>query len=234
MQAMRCARPGAQADLPGSPAAGKAGVGVVSLRRRARHSRRLVVGLTDEARTAYLACRDAEVFRRWHTHTPCAPCRCAETGICSRYGRDLKLADGYAGLRAQLDGRLPTLDQGTWCMSGDRAGEDLMTRREVAFLFRATSQAVAAWARRGRLTEVRNSEGKPRYRRAEVEELFGACPTGESQREPARGRPVSRPGGRMSSRWSPPAIGPKTVFSRRMRSSGSSLCACAGRPADLA
>ncbi len=47
-----------------------------------------------------------------------------------------------------------------------------MTRRQVAFLFRVTSQAVAAWARRGRLTEVRNSEGKPRYRRAEVEELF--------------------------------------------------------------
>ena len=47
-----------------------------------------------------------------------------------------------------------------------------MTRRQVAFLFRATSQAVAAWARRGRLTEVRNAEGKPRYRRAEVEELF--------------------------------------------------------------
>ena len=47
-----------------------------------------------------------------------------------------------------------------------------MTRRQVAFLFRVTSQAVAAWARRGRLTEVRNADGKPRYRRAEVEELF--------------------------------------------------------------
>ena len=57
-------------------------------------------------------------------------------------------------------------------MAGDHAGEDLMTRRQVAFLFRVTSQAVAAWARRGRLTEVRNAGGKPRYRRAEVEELF--------------------------------------------------------------
>jgi hypothetical protein len=57
-------------------------------------------------------------------------------------------------------------------MAGDDAGEDLMTRRQVAFLFRVTSQAVAAWARRGRLIEVRNAEGKPRYRRAEVEELF--------------------------------------------------------------
>jgi hypothetical protein len=57
-------------------------------------------------------------------------------------------------------------------MTGDHAGEDLMTRRQVAFLFRVTSQAVAAWARRGRLAEVRNAGGKPRYRRAEVEELF--------------------------------------------------------------
>ena len=85
-------------------------------------------------------------------------------------------------------------------MSGERAGEDLMTRREVAFLFRATSQAVAAWARRGRLTEVRNSEGKPRYWRAEVEELFrSAFGGGEPQGtgpgpvgDPAR-RPDARP-----------------------------------------
>jgi hypothetical protein len=57
-------------------------------------------------------------------------------------------------------------------MTSDYAEEDLMTRRQVAFLFRVTSQAVVRLARRGRLTEVRNSEGKPRYRRAEVEELF--------------------------------------------------------------
>ena len=53
-----------------------------------------------------------------------------------------------------------------------------MTRRQVAFLFRVTSQAVAAWARRGRLTEVRNAEGKPRYRRADVEELFRSASSG--------------------------------------------------------
>ena len=53
-----------------------------------------------------------------------------------------------------------------------------MTRRQVAFLFRVTSQAVAAWARRGRLTEVRKAEGKPRYRRAEVEELLRSVFTG--------------------------------------------------------
>ena len=56
--------------------------------------------------------------------------------------------------------------------TGDRMGEDLMTRRQVATLFRVTSAAVATWARRGRLPEVRDEAGKPRYRRADVEELF--------------------------------------------------------------
>jgi predicted site-specific integrase-resolvase len=50
--------------------------------------------------------------------------------------------------------------------------EDLMTRRQVAFLFGVTSAAVATWARRGRLPEVRNEAGRPRYRRADVETLF--------------------------------------------------------------
>jgi predicted site-specific integrase-resolvase len=49
---------------------------------------------------------------------------------------------------------------------------DLMTRRQVACLFRVTSAAVATWARRGQLPEVRNETGRPRYRRADVEELF--------------------------------------------------------------
>ena len=74
-----------------------------------------------------------------------------------------------------------------------------MTRRQVAFLFRVTSQAVAAWARRGRLTEVRNSEGKPRYRRAEVEELFRSVFNGGESSGTGRG-PVDEsawpPGGR--------------------------------------
>jgi predicted site-specific integrase-resolvase len=50
--------------------------------------------------------------------------------------------------------------------------EDLMTRRQVAYLFRATSEAVAKWARRGLLPEVRNGAGRPRYRRTDVDELF--------------------------------------------------------------
>jgi hypothetical protein len=57
-------------------------------------------------------------------------------------------------------------------MAGDGTGEDLMTRRQVASLFGVTSAAVASWARRGRLPEVRNEAGRPRYRRADVEELF--------------------------------------------------------------
>lgn len=52
------------------------------------------------------------------------------------------------------------------------AREDLMTRRQVASLFRVTSAAVASWARRGRLPEVRDESGRPRYRRADVETLF--------------------------------------------------------------
>jgi MerR-like DNA binding protein len=51
-------------------------------------------------------------------------------------------------------------------------GEDLMTRRQVAMLFRVTSAVVATWARRGRLPEVRNEDGRPRYRRGDVEQLF--------------------------------------------------------------
>ena len=57
-------------------------------------------------------------------------------------------------------------------ITGNRMDEDLMTRRQVAYLFRVTSATVAVWARRGRLPEVRNETGKPRYRRADVEALM--------------------------------------------------------------
>jgi hypothetical protein len=55
---------------------------------------------------------------------------------------------------------------------GPAGGEVLMTRRQVAVLFRVTSAVVATWARRGRLPEVRNEDGRPRYRRGDVEQLF--------------------------------------------------------------
>jgi hypothetical protein len=56
--------------------------------------------------------------------------------------------------------------------SGHADSDDLMTRRQVAMLFRVTSAVVATWARRGRLPEVRNEDGRPRYRREDVEQLF--------------------------------------------------------------
>jgi hypothetical protein len=55
-------------------------------------------------------------------------------------------------------------------MSGGHEGEELMTRREAEAMFGVTSAAVAQWARRG-LPEVRGEDGKPRYRRADAEEL---------------------------------------------------------------
>ena len=60
-------------------------------------------------------------------------------------------------------------------MAAEPAG-DLMTRRQVASVFRVTSAAVAAWARRGRLAEVRDESGKPRYRRGDVEALARSRP----------------------------------------------------------
>jgi len=57
-------------------------------------------------------------------------------------------------------------------VAGNHRDEDLMTRRQVAYLFRVTSSAVAMWARRGRLPEVRDEAWKPRYRRADVEALM--------------------------------------------------------------
>ena len=50
--------------------------------------------------------------------------------------------------------------------------DDLMTRKQVAYLFRTTSVAVKAWARRGRLPEILNEEGRPRYRRGDVMALY--------------------------------------------------------------
>ena len=52
---------------------------------------------------------------------------------------------------------------------------DLLSRRQVAAMFRVTSALIAQWARRGRLREVRDEAGRPRYRRADVE---GVCLSG--------------------------------------------------------
>jgi predicted site-specific integrase-resolvase len=49
--------------------------------------------------------------------------------------------------------------------------DDLMSRRQVAYVFGVSLPAVAKWARCGLLLEVRNEVGRPRYRCADVEEL---------------------------------------------------------------
>jgi predicted site-specific integrase-resolvase len=78
-------------------------------------------------------------------------------------------------------------------MTGNRMGEDLMTRKQVASLFRVTSSAVATWARRGRLPEVRNEAGRPRYRREDVEALFrNAVAGGRRAQATVPGSPRSR------------------------------------------
>jgi len=69
-------------------------------------------------------------------------------------------------------GRLKVTAAAAAVTSSHADEDDLMTRREVAFLFRVTSAVVATWARRGRLPEVRNEDGRPRYRREDVEQLF--------------------------------------------------------------
>jgi transposase len=54
--------------------------------------------------------------------------------------------------------------------------DDLMTRREVGAMFGVTSATIKNWARSARvaLTEVYDDQGKPRYRRAEVDALFAS------------------------------------------------------------
>ena len=73
-------------------------------------------------------------------------------------------------------------------MAGD-GDEDLMTRREVARKFGVTSEAVRRWARRNPpvLTEVHDARDKPRYRRAEVNELYDSGFRGGPRHGAARG-----------------------------------------------
>jgi serine/threonine-protein kinase RsbW len=72
------------------------------------------------------------------------------------------------GVEATAGGRV------AWARVEFGAAGDLMTRREVAYRFRVTSAAVATWARRHVLAEVRDEQGRPRYRRADVEELYAS------------------------------------------------------------
>jgi hypothetical protein len=59
-------------------------------------------------------------------------------------------------------------------VTGEQPAGDLMTRAEVAVRFRVTSATVRNWARSANvaLTEVRDEQDRPRYRRAEAEALY--------------------------------------------------------------
>ena len=59
-------------------------------------------------------------------------------------------------------------------LSATADDEDLMTRREVGTMFGVVSATVKNWARSNTvaLTELKDDQGRPRYRRAEVEALF--------------------------------------------------------------
>src|SRR5260370_37649510 len=84
-------------------------------------------------------------------------------------------------------------------MTVSDTSEELMTRQQVAYLFRDTSAAVAKWARRGLLPEGRNGAGRPRYRRADVEETA-------SQRLPAA---AAMSGRRVTGAWPPRTAAPE-------------------------
>jgi ABC-type arginine transport system permease subunit len=81
-------------------------------------------------------------------------------------------ASGCLGLAATATATATVTAAAAAVTSGHADSGDLMTRRQVAMLFRVTSAVVATWARRGRLPEVRNEDGRPRYRREDVEQLF--------------------------------------------------------------
>src|SRR5690349_19826373 len=99
--------------------------------------------------------------------------QCPLPAICT----NIFLATGIPVAPGPRPGLMPcTRTHGRWAaamtVSISEAGEELMTRQQVAYLFRDTSAAVAKWARRGLLPEVRNGAGRPRYRRADVEDLL--------------------------------------------------------------
>lgn len=87
----------------------------------------------------------------------------------------------------QFDQSLSLGVAATLLVTGNHIDEDLMTRRQVASLFRVTSAAVMAWARRGRLPEgPQPGRSAPGTGRADVEALVRSGVT--------RGRDLVLPG----------------------------------------
>jgi hypothetical protein len=116
--------------------------------------------------TVLQALADAAAYRRALVAAWCERCETTPEGSCPEHLADLAAAQTYDALARELT-------------SAPAAGE-LMTRREVAYLFSVTSATVAQWARSGKLAEIRGEDGRPRYRRPEVEALhrsrFGGRP----------------------------------------------------------
>jgi excisionase family DNA binding protein len=55
---------------------------------------------------------------------------------------------------------------------GIRPAEPLLTRQEVAGLFRVSPTTVSKWAQAGKLTSVRTLGGHRRYRESEIHALL--------------------------------------------------------------
>ena len=110
------------------------------------------------------ALADAAAYRRALVAAWCERCETTPDGSCPEHLADLAAAETYDVLARELTA----------------APSELMTRLEVAYLFETTSVVVARWARSGRLTEIHDEDGHPRYRRSEVEALrrsgFGGRP----------------------------------------------------------
>ncbi len=114
------------------------------------------------------ALADAAAYRRALMAAPCERCEATPDSSCPEHLADLAAAGTYDALACELAAPVAA------------AGE-LMTRQEVAYLFGVTSAAVAAWARSGRLAELRGQDGRPRYRRAEAEALHRSGFPGRSR-----------------------------------------------------
>jgi hypothetical protein len=113
--------------------------------------------------TVLRALADAAAYRRALFAVGCERCEAVPDGSCPEHRADLEAAETYDALVRGLAPSAP-------------APDDLMTRHEVAYLLSVTSGTVARWARSGRLTEIRDLDGGPRYRRSEAEALRRADP----------------------------------------------------------
>jgi hypothetical protein len=105
--------------------------------------------------TVLHALADAAAYRRALAAAWCERCEAEPDGSCPEHLADLKAAQAYDALTRELAA----------------APAELMTRLEVAYLLGVTSAVVARWVRAGRLTEIHGEDGRPRYRRPEVEAL---------------------------------------------------------------